>query len=136
MDLKPSPASLGTPFHRSGRVMAAIDRSEANVCTGSRVGTLPELIADLTGPLEDRVRRGLPESNITAQLGGSMGKVRVTWGVTKGSMAGIVPESWFKWGLGAEGDLASMTSEVDTLAAHETVTTNSRKRPSKCRQAG
>ena len=79
-DLKPSPASLGTPFHRSRRVRAAVDRSKANVCIGSRVGTLPEFIANLTGPLEDRVSRGLPESNITAQLGGSLGKARVTGG--------------------------------------------------------
>ena len=65
-----------------------------------------------------------------------LGKGSSYRGVTKGAMAGIVPESWLEWGLGAEGDLASMTSEADTLAAHETVTTNSRKRPSKCRQAG
>ena len=31
---------------------------------GSRAGTLAEAIPDLTGPLGDRVRRGLPQSNI------------------------------------------------------------------------
>ena len=131
----PLPASLGTPFHRGRRVRAAVDRSEANICIGTRVGTLPEVIAEPTGPLEDRLRRGLPESNITAQLGCRLGKVRVTWGVTKGAMAGIVPESRLKWDLGAAWDLASTTPEADTLAAHEAVTTNSRERPSKFRQA-
>ena len=89
------------------------------------MGTLPEVIAEPTGPLEDRLRRGLPESNITAQLGCRLGKVRVTWGVTKGAIAGIVPESWLEWGLGAEGGLASRPPEADMLAAHDAVSTNS-----------
>ena len=42
-------------------------------------------------------------------------------------MAGIVPESWFEWGLGAEGDLASRPPEADMLAVHDAITTNSRK---------
>ena len=42
-------------------------------------------------------------------------------------MAGIVPESWLEWGLGAEGDQAPRTPEADILAAHDTVTTNSTK---------
>ena len=93
---------------------------------GSRVGTLPEVIAGPTrGTLKGRVRRGPPESNIVAQLGGSLGKVRVTWGVTKGAIAGIVPESWLEWGLGAEGGLASRPPEADMLAAHDAVSTNS-----------
>ena len=41
-------------------------------------------------------------------------------------MAGIVPESWFEWGLGAEGDLASRPPEADMLAVHDAITTNSR----------
>ena len=39
---------------------------------GSRVGALPKVLVDLAGPLRDRVRRELPESNIIAQLGGSL----------------------------------------------------------------
>ena len=42
-------------------------------------------------------------------------------------MAGIVPESWLKWGIGAEGDLAPRPPEADMLAAHDAVTTNSRE---------
>ena len=70
---------------------------------------LPEVLADLTGSVRDRVRTGLPESNIIAQLGGSLREIRDTWGVTKEAMAGIAPESWLEWGLGAEGGLASRT---------------------------
>ena len=58
---------------------------------GSRVGILPEVIADLTGSLGDRVRRVLPEPNIIAQPGGSLQEIRDTWGVTKEVMAGIFP---------------------------------------------
>ena len=86
--------------------------------------TLPEVLADLMGRLGDRARRGLPESNIIAQLGGSLREIRDTWGVTKEAIAGIVPESWLEWGLGAEGDLASRPPEADMLAAHDAVTTN------------
>ena len=42
-------------------------------------------------------------------------------------MAGIVPDSWLEWGLGEEGDRAPGPPEADMLAAHDTVTTNSRK---------
>ena len=72
------------------------------------------------------MRRGLPESDVTAKVGGSLRKIRVTWGVTKEAMAGIVPESWLEWGLNAEEDLASTSSEADMLVVHDAVTTISR----------
>ena len=64
---------------------------------------------------------------IITQLGGSLREIRDTWGVTKEEVAGIVPESWSEWGLGAEGDAASRPPEVDMLVAHDALTTNSRK---------
>ena len=73
---------------------------------GSRVGTLPEVLADLTGPLGDRVRTGLLETSIITQLGGSLRQIRDTWRASKEAMGGIVPESWLEWGLGEEGDRA------------------------------
>ena len=92
-----------------------------------RVGTLLEDIAYITGPLGHRVRKGLPESNIIAQLGGRLGEIRGAEGVTKEAMAGIVPGSWLDWSHRPEGDLASTAPEADILAAHDVVTTNSRK---------
>ena len=109
---------LGLPSTEARRMSASI---------GSSVGALPEDIADLTGPLGDGMRRRLPESNVIAQLGGSLREIRDTGGVTKEPMTGIIPESLLEWGLGAEGDLASTAPEADTLAAHDAVTTNSRK---------
>ena len=73
------------------------------------------------------MRRGFPESKIIAQLGGSLREIRDTWGVTKEEMTGIVPESWLEWSLDVEGDAAPRPPEVDILAAHDAVTTNSRK---------
>ena len=83
---------LGLPSAKARRMSISI---------GSKVGILPKVLADLTGPLGDRVRRRLPESRIIAQRGGSLREIRDTWGVTKEEMAGIVPESWLEWGLGA-----------------------------------
>ena len=60
---------LGLPLTDARRMSASI---------GSRMGTLPEVIVDLTGPLGDRVRRGLHESNLIAQLGGSLREIRDT----------------------------------------------------------
>ena len=42
-------------------------------------------------------------------------------------MAGIVLEPWLEWGLGEEGGRAPRPPEADMLAAHDAVTTNSRK---------
>ena len=51
-----------------------------SVPIGSKVWILPEVLADPTGSLRDRVRRELPESSIIAQLGGSLREIRDTWG--------------------------------------------------------
>ena len=56
-----------------------------------------------------------------------MREIRDTWGVSKEAMAGIVPEPWLEWGLGEEGDRAPSPPQADMLAAHDAVTTNSRK---------
>ena len=58
---------LGLPSAKARRTSASI---------GSKVGILPEVLADLTGPLGYRTRRGLPEWNITTQLGGSLREIR------------------------------------------------------------
>ena len=60
---------------------------------GRRVGIVPEVLADITSPLGDRVRTGLPESIIIAQVAGSLREIRDTSGISKEAMAGIVPES-------------------------------------------
>ena len=49
-------------------------------------------------------------------------------------MAGIVPEFWLEWGLGEKGDRAPRPPEADMLAAHDAVTTTSRKAQQKLRK--
>ena len=60
---------VGLPSTEARRMSAAI---------GNRVGILSKVLADLTGPLGDRMRGRLPESNNIAQLGGSMREIRDT----------------------------------------------------------
>ena len=122
-------ARLSTGARRLGLPSAEARRMSTSIV--SKVGILPEVLADLTGPLGDRLRRGLPESRIIAQLGGSLQEIPDKWGVTKEEMAGIVPECWLEWGLGAEEDAAPTPPEVVILAAHDAVTINSRKTPHK-----
>lgn len=55
------------------------------------------------GPLGDRARRGLSESKIITQLGGSLREIGDAWRVTKEAMAGVVAESWLGRGLVTEG---------------------------------
>ena len=57
-------------------------------------------------------------------------------GGDEGSDGGIVPESWLEWGLGAEGDLAPRPPEADMMAAHDAVTTTSRKAQQKLGKLG
>ena len=68
LTLEPHQQAQNTPFYGSGRVRVAFGGTEANVCLywDNKVGILPEVLADLTGLLRDRVRRGLPESRIIA----------------------------------------------------------------------
>ena len=98
---------------------------------GGKVGILPEVLADVTVPVGNRMRKGLPESRIIAQLGGSLREIRDTWAVTKEEMAGIVPGPRMQWGLRAERDAAPKSPEIDMLAAQDAVTINSQKAPHK-----
>ena len=108
---------LGLPSTIARRMSASL---------GSRVGILPESLADLTGPLGDRVRTGLPETSIIAHLGGSLREIRDMGGL-EGSDGRNRPRVLAGIGLGEEGDRASRPPEADVLAAHDAVTTNSRK---------
>ena len=71
--------------------------------------------------------RGLPESSTTDLLGSSLRENPDTRGITKEAIAGIPPESWLEWGLGEEGSPTPRPPETDMLAAHDAVSTNSRK---------
>ena len=89
-----------------GLRLPSAEPRQMSASIGSKVRILPEVLAGVTGPLGDRVRRGLPESRIIAQLGGSLREIQDTREVTKEEMAGTVPECWLEWGLDAAEDAA------------------------------
>ena len=93
-----SPTSPNTTLYGIGRVVWLPSTEARRMPTSSgskRVDILPEILADLTGPLGDRVRKGIPKSTNVAQPGGSLREIRDTWGVSKEAMAGsIVPYTW------------------------------------------
>ena len=60
---------LGLPSTVTRRMSASI---------GSRLGTLPEVLVDLMGPLGNRVTTGFPETSVIAQLGDSLREIRDT----------------------------------------------------------
>ena len=59
-------ARLSTGAGGLGLSSTEVRRISASI--GSRVGTLPEVLADLTESLGNKLRRGLPESNTIAHL--------------------------------------------------------------------
>lgn len=88
-------------------------------------------MADLIGPLlGDRVSRGLPESSTIAQPGGiyacGASKTRGRSGRTR--WQAFASKFWMEWGLRTEmGRRPPRPPEADMLAAHDTVTADSRK---------
>ena len=121
---------LGLPSTVARRMSASI---------GNRVETLPEVLADLTGPLGYGVRRELPESNIVAQVGGSLTEIRRHIAGNEGSngrnhrrlqlegdsrrMRWQVSPPNFGWNGCRGGPGRNGSRGRHTLAAHDAVTT-------------
>ena len=105
---------------------AGARRTPASI--GSRVETLPEALADLIGPLGDRVRRGRPESSISAQLVGSLRETfEIHGGGTKEAIAGASSLNLGWNGVSAQKETPSQDSQKLTCWRHTTVTSDSRK---------
>ena len=68
------------------------------------MGILPEVLADLTGPLGDLSEEGeaLNRASLLSWVA-ALGRFETHVGVSKEEIAGIVPESRLEWGLGAGG---------------------------------
>ena len=95
---------------------------------GSRAGALPDALVDLAFPMVDRTRRRLPESSKPSlSLVVACGIFHEAWGVTKGAMAGNVREHCMERDLDTGGDQAPTFQAADMLAAHDSVTIDSRK---------
>ena len=54
---------------------------------------MPEVLADLSGPLGEKVRRELPNSDLVRRIWSSVMDLRDIHGVSEEAMANMVPES-------------------------------------------
>ena len=54
---------------------------------------MPEVLADLSGPLGEKVRRELPNSDLVRRIWNSVRDLRDIHGVSEEAMANVVPES-------------------------------------------
>ena len=85
-------ASMSTGVGGFGLWSAEARRVSASV--GSLVAIVPEVLADLPGAIRDKVRRELLDSNLVRRIWHNVRDLRDVHGVSRESMASIVPESW------------------------------------------
>ena len=118
-------ASLSTGAGGFGLSSAEARRISASV--GSLVATVPEVLADLSGALENKVRRELPDSDLVWRTWNSVRDLRDVHWVSEEAMANIVPESWRDRAFRAGEQSASGQSIADVLPAHDAETISSSK---------
>ena len=93
------------------------------------MATVPEVLADLSGAIREKVRRELPDSDLVRRIWKSVRDLRDVHGVSEKAMANIVPESWWDRAFRAGEQGASGQSIADILPAHEAESTSSNKAP-------
>ena len=75
---------FGLPSAESRRTLASL---------GSLMATVSEVLTDLSGPLGEKVRRELPNSDLVRRIWNSVRDLRDIHGVSEEAMANVVPES-------------------------------------------
>ena len=85
-------SSLSTGAGGFGLSSAEARRVSASV--ESLVATVPEVLADLSGAIGNKVRREMPDSDLVRRIWNSVRDLRDVHGVSEEAMANIVPESW------------------------------------------
>ena len=94
---------------------------------GSMVVTVQEVLADLPGAIGEKVRRGLPDSDLVRRMRKSVRDLRDVHGVSEEAMANIAPESWRDRVFRAGQQGASRQSIADILPAHDAESTRPNK---------
>ena len=94
---------------------------------GSLVATVPEVLAELSGAIGNKVRRELPDSDLVRRIWNSVRDLRDVHGVLEEAMANMVPKSWRGRAFRAGEQGASEQSVADVLPAHEAETISSSK---------
>ena len=88
---------------------------------------MPEVLADLSGAIGKKVRRGLPDSDLVRRIWKSVRDLRDVHGVSEEAMANILPESSRDRVFRAGEQGASGQSIADILPAHDAESTSPNK---------
>ena len=118
-------ASLSTGAGGFGLSSAEARRMSAS--GGSLVATVPEVLADLSGAIGNKVRRELPDCDLVRRIWNSVRDLRDVHGASEEAMANIVPESWRDRAFRAGEQGASEQSIADVLPAHDAENISSSK---------
>ena len=118
-------ASLSTGGGGFGLSSAEARRMLASV--GILVATVPEVLADLSGAIGNKVWRVLPDSDLGRRIWNNVRDLRDVHGVSNEVMANIVPESWRDRAFRAREPDVSGQSIADVLPAHDAETNSSSK---------
>ena len=113
-------ASLSTGAGGFGLSSAEARRMSASV--GSLVVTVPEVLADLSGAIGNKVRRELPDSDLVRRF-----YLEQRQRPAEEAMANIAPESWRDRAFRAGEQGPSRQSVADVLPAHDAETISSSK---------
>ena len=127
-------ASLSTGAGGFG--LSSVEARRMSASVGSVVATLPEVLADLPCTIGDKVRRGLPDSDLVRRILKSIRDLRDVHGVSEEAMATTVPESWRDRAFRAGEQSASGQSFAEVLPAHDAETTSSSKAQHRIRETG
>ena len=94
---------------------------------GSLVATVPEVFADLSGAIGNKVRRELSDSDLVRRTWNSVRDLRDVLRVSEKATANIVPETWRDRAFRAGEQGASRQSVADVLPEHDAETISSSK---------
>ena len=118
-------ASLSTGPEGFG--LSSTEARRTSAIVGSLVVTVPEVLADLSGAIGDKVRRELLDSDLVQRIWNSVRDLRDVHGVSEEAMTNVVPESWRDRAFRAGEQGASGQSVADVLPAHHAETISSSK---------
>ena len=90
---------------------------------GSLVATVPEVLADLSGPLGGNGWRELPNSDLVRRIWSSDRDLRDIHGVSEEAMAKVVPESWRNREFRENEERASWQPDVEVMTAKRSAST-------------
>ena len=117
-------ASLSTGARGLGLPSAESRRMSASIW--SLGATVPEVLADLCGPLGENVRRELLNSDLVRRIWSSVRDLRDINGESEEAMANMVPESWRNRAFRANMEGGS-GYDVEVLPGHDAQTISSHK---------